>query len=539
MNKFPCFAHWSKFKMGIPYYFYVLMKTYPNILHVATPSDCSDFFVDFNGAIHHVANQMLNQEHDDYDMPIIEGTWDYLDKCVGIVKPSAMVHVCTDGVAPIAKIYQQRKRRYISVWKNKKSAAPLQWDRNKISPGTPFMATLQAHIAHSMRERATPFFYSTSDEDGEGEHKIFARIACLPESSRIIVHGLDADLIMLSLMSHHPNIFLMREPSGAYKDMETNDGFMYVDIDKLRCAVLKDLKVQYKWAITDAMIDDIYCDASCNMIEAYVVLCSILGNDFLPHPPTLPLKKGGYAQLLLAAKAAWARHDHLILPGCDINMRFLADVLTTLAASEDTDMWKINEEYLKRKPFENEEDPLDPYPLIQKDELCKVIYHNTPSKWRTFYYKHLFHTRLHDTTVIAASCKLFTQGILWVYRYYKRAPKDAEWYYPYNYAPSLRDLANYVTGLTSMEETELKQKFTTTKGFLHPHTQLLCIMPRESSPVLPKRVQTIIGDTNKGCQHMFPSDFHIQTYLKTHLWECTPVLPFLDTKLFENALKTI
>lgn len=523
------------------------MKNYPKILHVTTPLACSDFFVDFNGAIHHVANEVLLEEHDDYDHSIINKSWDYLQDCINIVKPTTMVHVCTDGVAPIAKIYQQRKRRYLSVWRNQQSGLvgnQKQWDRNKISPGTSFMTQLNAFIRQSIRDRDTSldihYYFSGSDEVGEGEHKIFSRIASLPQHSKIIIHGLDADLIMLSLISHHPNVYLMREPSGSYKDMRTNDGFMYVEIDTLRYALLNDLKIHYAWPITDQMLGDVYSDDANKVIETYVVICSILGNDFLPHPPTLPLKKNGHERLLQAARDAWYTCGNLIMPGCNINFRFVAEVLKHLSQTEDGDMWKYNEEYMKRRPFESKEDPLDAYPLINKDEVCKVIYHNVPSKWRTYYYKHMFNTKLHDTTVVSIASKLFIQGIVWVYRYYKRHPKDAQWYYPYNYAPSLRDLFNFSAGLTQSDEADMVASFNTpaSQGFLHPFTQLLCIMPIQSSHILPKKVRDIMHDAEKGCKYLFPIGFHIQTYMKMHLWECVPVLPFLNIHQLERALET-
>jgi 5'-3' exoribonuclease 1 len=531
--------------MGVPYYFYVLMKNYPKILHVTTPKDCTDFFVDFNGAIHHVANGVLQQECADYDTAVCEGTWDYLQECVGVVRPSRMVHVCTDGVAPIAKIYQQRKRRFISAWRNKRLNTKPVWDRNAISPGTPFMAKMGAFMAHRIRDRDTSnhihYYYSSSDEAGEGEHKIYNRIASLEKNSKIIVHGLDADLIMLSLMSHHPNIYLMREPSGAYKDMETSDGFMYVDVDMLRTAVLQDLRKRFGWiVVTEDVLADTYSPAACEVIETYVVLCSILGNDFLPHPPTLALKKNGHDKLLFAARDAWYQHDRLVLPGCNLNYRFISSVIHSLSIKEDEDMWKCNEEYIKRKPFESEDDPLDPYPLVNKDPLAKTIYTSAPSKWRLYYYKHLFYARMYDTSVVVNSCKLFVQGLLWVFRYYKRQHKDAEWYYPYNFSPSLRDLSNFVTGLTDEDCDQLRSKFITpsSNGFLDANAQLLCIMPKDSIDILPKRVRDVMTDPEKGCLHLFPSDFHIQTYLKTHLWECTPVLPALDMQSIRYALAT-
>jgi len=35
-------------------------------------------------------------------------------------------------------------------------------------------------------------------------------------------------------------------------------------------------------------------------------------------------------------------------------------------------------------------------------------------------------------------------------------------------------------------------------------------------------------DYNKGLKHLFPTEFKIQTFLKTHLHECYPVLPMIN-----------
>ena len=53
--------------------------------------------------------------------------------------------------------------------------------------------------------------YNGSENNGEGEHKIFNYIKINDNNKKIIIHGLDADLIILSLMSHKDNIYLMRE----------------------------------------------------------------------------------------------------------------------------------------------------------------------------------------------------------------------------------------------------------------------------------------------------------------------------------------
>jgi 5'-3' exonuclease len=243
----------------------------------------------------------------------------------------------------------------------------------------------------------------------------------------------------------------------------------------------------------------------------------------------------------MAARQAWELTGMPLIDKTTdtVNYAFLAEVLKDLAASEDAKFWKCNEDWLKRKPFVNDEDPLDAYPLQHKDRLCHVIYTNNPTRWRSYYYKHLFHSRLHDSTIVVTACKLFVQGITWVYRYYKRLPKDPEWYYPYNYAPSLRDLANFTMGLSVEEGRRLTERFVMPpgpSGFVHPHVQLLCIMPLASAGVLPRKVKDIMTTETIGCTHMFPTGFMIQTYMKMHLWECTPVLPMLDIACFKRAI---
>ena len=48
-----------------------------------------------------------------------------------------------------------------------------------------------------------------------------------------------------------------------------------------------------------------------------------------------------------------------------------------------------------------------------------------------------------------------------------------------------------------------------------------------------------MDNTNYGAVHLFPRIYKIQTYLKTHLWECTPVLPPLDIELIKLCISRL
>ena len=201
--------------MGIPYYFYSLTQKYSNIISNSSEiSNNTDIYcIDFNGLIHPVAQDVIKSfEKEKIEEKIIEKLWEKISYYIDTFKPKQII-ICTDGVAPLAKMIQQRKRRYLTVYRNKLDGVEIKWDTNAITPGTEFMTKLNTFIKTKVRYNSSDVIinYSGSDEVGEGEHKIFHKIAIENADSKIIINGLDADLIILSLLSGKKNIYLMRE----------------------------------------------------------------------------------------------------------------------------------------------------------------------------------------------------------------------------------------------------------------------------------------------------------------------------------------
>lgn len=533
--------------MGIPYYFYVIARTYDGILLKKWPSQwkCSHFLLDFNGLIHPASQKYLKTVDKDnlpkdLEKGILTSIWNELQQSIAIVKPEKSVQIYIDGVAPIAKMFQQRKRRYMSIFRKQQLNDYGVWDSNAISPGTTFMtrlhASLRAHIRY--QKEKYEYFLNTSDEVGEGEHKLFERMKRLyndPDEIKVI-HGMDADLIMLSLLSHMPNIFLMRE------DPKTDEP-LYLNIHALRQGILKDLKHQYQWTFGDNLLKDTYCDEAKEVIETYVVLCFLLGNDFIPHPVSLSLKKGGLEKILDIAKGLW--NDGLTLldmKNGTIHWMFLGKLLDELGKNENDNVYEVVKEYFHKKAhYDNDEQRVEQYPhhTENKHPLAQeMLYKIDSKKWRLYYYKHLFHTRLNDTTVIVSSCELFLKGMMWTYHYYKGYPKDDYWYYPYGYSPTIRDVANYLNSHVQHMENIQKEwrgrKCPT--YFTHPMIQLMCILPKESIHCLPVKYQEWMKESN--ISYMYPNGYQLQTFMKNQLWECIPVLPPLDIAMLESFVKT-
>ncbi|EED95887.1 predicted protein, partial [Thalassiosira pseudonana CCMP1335] len=171
----------------------------------------------------------------------------YLDRIVSdIVQPKQLVFLAIDGVAPRAKLNQQRSRRYRSgsekeiemhlmtlqpISINSDESAELSQDENHgfhsncITPGTPFLYKCSQRILEFIRHKLQTdpkwhdltIIFSGHDVPGEGEHKImdFMRHEKnkpgYDPNLRHCIYGQDGDLVMLGLATHEPHLCLLRE----------------------------------------------------------------------------------------------------------------------------------------------------------------------------------------------------------------------------------------------------------------------------------------------------------------------------------------
>ena len=514
--------------MGIPYYFYSLTQKYNNIISNNKPTGLDLYCIDFNGIIHNVAQDIIKKysnhsndasnSNDIIENEIIEGVWVRIKYYIDNYKATKYI-ICADGVAPLAKMFQQRKRRYLNIYKNILDNVNIIWDTNAITPGTLFMEKLNTYIRRNINDdrNKEKVIYSGSDECGEGEHKIFKMIKDAPIDDKIIIHGLDADLIILSLMSRKENIYLMRE----MKDPHTNNTvYNYLNIKELRKAILCELKTN--WDINFEYNDD-------DLIETYCTACSILGNDFIPHLLTIELKNNGIDTLLSATKRSIKTNGLLVNNGV-INHNCLIDIFKDLANTEDEDIHRICERYIKKRQPDNKSTPSDYYGLKNKDPLINTIY-NSPNKWRQEYYRIIFDNNISiDSTVMFNACNNYIKGIYWVYSYYKGMEIDCEWYYPYNYPPTIKDILNH----SIANEVPI---LNNNNNFVPSYIQLLIVLPKYSVKLLSKKHQRYMLDMYTGLFHMYPVKYNIQTFLKTQLWECSPILPLINLNYITKVLE--
>jgi 5'-3' exonuclease len=202
--------------------------------------DCNSIIYD---AVHNIDFNTLTESD---VKTIINYVFKKIDEYILLISPDKNIFIAFDGVAPVAKLDQQRERRYKSLYQAQvsktifKDAKPDPWNTTAITPGTHFMKELnsrcKSYFTNPEKYGVEKILLSTSENHGEGEHKIFEYIRSFPEehSSGIstVIYGLDADLIMLSInhLPVAPEIYLFRETphfiQNINKDLEPNENYL-------------------------------------------------------------------------------------------------------------------------------------------------------------------------------------------------------------------------------------------------------------------------------------------------------------------------
>jgi 5'-3' exonuclease len=108
----------KKSKMGVPSYFFWLVKKFEEQIlkqieqnQIPEKERPDNLFLDWNCGIH----PAIKKPHLDTLESKIEAVIEYMDKIFELVRPRKLFYVAIDGVAPRAKMQQQRKRRFKSV----------------------------------------------------------------------------------------------------------------------------------------------------------------------------------------------------------------------------------------------------------------------------------------------------------------------------------------------------------------------------------------------------------------------------------------
>lgn len=489
----------------------------------------------------------------------------FIDYLVDYVNPE-QCYFAVDGVAPVAKINQQRKRRYRAVddvimkdnlkIKHKLDTG-IKWSNTVITPGTDFMERLHKHLLKHFKNKknTVKYIYSSYHTPGEGEHKILSDIRKKKTDDTVIIYGLDADLFFLAMSSQKNNLYLLREETqfvngkpikseifDIINDVAEEMRFVSIDITK------QFYDEQIKQIFESRLID-------YNKIEGFsswndfIFICYFLGNDFLPHFPSIDIHKSGLDIVIDCYVDVVAEMNPLVnliqLDNNDkveINSIFLFEFLRKLANREDEYFVEILPEYnhnrSKRRCFATDDYSRELWQIDNmKFEIEDPIKLGTgsPQDYKFRYYEHYFGVSENYQEHVDLMSYMYLEGLMWVTQYYYKKCPDWKWQYPFTHAPFISDVFNYLNK-TNFDINKIKFQ---NSECLKPCVQLVSVLPPSCSDIIPEKYAKYITDINSPIIDMFPTRVELDMINKDQYWMCIPMLPYLDIDRILDLIKDI
>lgn len=497
--------------------------------------DIDNFMIDLNGVYHACTQKvykygnhkpktrLLRPRKKNYKSPLKLQLEVFKEVCItiemlfDIASPKKRLILCVDGPAPLSKQNQQRQRRFKSVEEKDPEEFRI-FDSNCITPGTKFMDFLSKYIDWYIRGKLSTekkwqnidVIFSNDKVGGEGEHKIinFIRYYGTREESYCI-HGLDADLIMLSLGTHMPKFWILRE--DLYDD---NNEFYVVDIGIAR----KELSKLMCWKPTEEESEEKNI-AEFNpkySVNDFIFLCFTVGNDFLPHIPSLEIIEGGIDVILDTYRESCKYYGH-ITEEKDDKILFVKKSLEIFLGTISGYEKKLLEDKLLNQ---------------HKFFLDSILKNNSTytgengwvvdlEKYKTEYYSKNFPS---DVSIYQI-CNDYLEGMHWVISYYTRGVPDWKWCYKHHYAPFASDIAKFVL---DFKFPIYKKTESST-----PFQQLLSVLPPKSSNLIPEPLSNLLTDEKSPLLKFCPDKIKVDLSGKRRAWQGIVILPMVDHNLIK------
>lgn len=583
--------------MGVPKFYRWMSERYPLINQMLSSTavlpEFDNFYLDMNGIIHactHPNSDFLANSLSLREMML--SIFRYVDRMVTeIVRPKKVLFMAIDGVAPRAKLNQQRARRFCAAEGRTDSINQAKakgevvdednlFDSNCITPGTEFMDTVSRHLKWFIRKkvkedplwRNLTIVFSGHDVPGEGEHKIMQFIRDLradpnyEPNIRHCMYGQDADLIMLGLATHEPHFALLREvihfnvggpkkPAREVVMRQTRDA----QFQLLHLSILREyLTLDFAYGM------EAHADQE-RIIDDFIFLTFLVGNDFLPHLPTLDISEHAFDVLINAYRQLFAQKPGYIVHQGEIGDYERLEALFQIIGSKEMDILANREVEVKefnsrrRKhqadlPTEEEQEEAeeaaqlafeaalqealggDAVANAKEEEVVPEEHEvaeeegdeeekseSVPKKdYRGRYYYEKFRviaSAPDGSAYLTELMRHYLKGLMWCLAYYVKGCISWTWYYPYHYGPMLKDMIN-LEQLQSEISFELGQPFS-------PYQQLLGCLPPASANLLPSCYKWLMTNDESPVIHFYPLEFKVDLDGKKNPWEAVVLLDFI------------
>uniref|UniRef100_A0A3P9IN13 5'-3' exoribonuclease 1 n=1 Tax=Oryzias latipes TaxID=8090 RepID=A0A3P9IN13_ORYLA len=570
--------------MGVPKFYRWISERYPCLSEVVKEHQIPEFdnlYLDMNGIIHQCSHPNDEDVHFRIsEEKIFADIFHYLEVLFRIIKPRKVFFMAVDGVAPRAKMNQQRGRRFRSAKEaedkikkalDKGEVLPTEarFDSNCITPGTDFMARLQEQLKYFVHNKLSTdklwhnvkVYLSGHETPGEGEHKIMEFIRSENSkpshnfNTRHCLYGLDADLIMLGLTSHEPHFSLLREEVrfGGKKSQKRITAPEETTFHLLHLSLMREyIDYEFSW-LKNHLGSDYDLE---RIIDDWILMGFLVGNDFIPHLPNLhinhdalPMLYKTYISVLPSLGGYLNENGHLNLKNFEKYMEKLSEFDREHFNEVFVDLkWfesKVGNKYLNESAglaAEKESDAslglsalTSPDKETEHKEMAEDddeeeeddLFETEFRQYKRTYYMTKMAVDVVSDEFLAQQAKCYVEGIQWILHYYYHGVQSWSWYYPYHYAPFLSDIRNI---------SDLKLTFELGEPFM-PFQQLLAVLPAASMGLLPECYRHLMTSENSPIIEYYPVDFKTDLNGKQQEWEAVVLIPFIDEKHLLAAME--
>lgn len=613
--------------MGVPAFFRNLIKKY-EIIRTNIDKPIKALYIDANCLFHPQCFKILDLHKDITDQRIlfrkmVDRIIAYIDYMIRLTNPEDLVYIAVDGVAPLAKINQQRMRRFgyannyrHAIYRKYGIKFNDSWTNIVITPGTEFMydlhVELETYYKNKIRNETDPncnynIIYNSYLTPGEGEHKILQYIKSNYDLNNLkdifddratIIYGLDADLIFLAMASGLPHIYLLRESDQFAKHCNDNNNdnnndnkdsieeeLCYADIDFTKKSINEEFNEYYeKFMFNNRTSHDCIFDGNENdndndneyknnnninnvnyinninninkhimkfdFTNDYIFICYFLGNDFLPHLPSIDICANGMDIIFNVYMDVFQTFGCTLITIVNskvvVNQEFILEFITILASKEENYFRSILPAYLHKQKRKRCHETV-PYKIdiwnienlkTKNQQFHDVIKlgHGEAHEWKYRYYSHYFKTDEHMQECVDKLCHNYIEGLMWVAKYYFEKCPTWKWQYKFTHAPFLSDIMIYLKDKHIMKDFNFESNST---NYINMYTQLVSVIPATYSHILPLPLQHLSNSFESSIIDMFPLTYELDMINKTQLYKCVPIIPYLDIDRVDDAINNI
>ena len=583
--------------MGVPGFFSWLLKNKKklgakNLILNNLPYKIGWLMLDTNCLLHPcIANilekykegQLTIDSNKDLRTQIEQYVWEKIIQCIDdmiIQTEPEYIYIGIDGVAPMGKILQQRQRRYRFLFDKKIKLNSLDTIEEleeiiakttikpngieepvlplssiELTPGTDYMERINQHMLKYidiLKKRNIKCIYSSYHDEGEGEHKILQYIKTnLKSNIPIVIYGLDADLLFLSLgLGYEYDLYVMREKqifSNKEVNLDEIPEYNYVEIKQLHI-LISNLEVS---------------------TNDFIVMCYLIGNDFLPGLLTIDVKKGGLDKIFKAwnnlkeklniqtefenkinniqiAKSYLIIFDNKT-GEYQIKLELLKGLFGELLWTEKY-IWKnmnrdklLNQHDLEPEEKEKllifkEDDKIEQLSKFisgqsSNTDFLEKIEFSSPIEYYS-YYLGISCIDI-DKSIIKKMVLDYIKGIEWCIGYYLNKCPSWTWGYNFMITPTIIDIINF------FPQSNKQIKIIYSPRTLNPMEQLILAIPPQTYKYVIETELIKKIKSNKNIGYMLPESFQIDINKEHVYWKCQVRIPIVEYNEFETQIKKI